>query len=69
MPKTASDQIMLLFAFVTATLVWGGLAMGLQGRKVPPEFKDIALFLGGGVLQQSGSVLILPLNNNFKVIG
>jgi len=50
MPKTASDQIMLLFAFVTATLVWGGLAMGLQGRKVPPEFKDIALFLGGGVL-------------------
>ena len=50
MPKTASDQIMLLFAFVTATLVWGGLIMGLQDRKVPPEFKDIALFLGGGVL-------------------
>lgn len=50
MPKTSDDQIMLLFATLTASLVWGGLIMGLQGRKPPPEFKDIALFLGGGVL-------------------
>lgn len=50
MPKTSDDQIMLLFALLTASLVWSGILMGLQGRKFPPEFKDIALFLGGGVL-------------------
>jgi len=48
--QTSADLIVLLFAITAVTFFGGIFVMGFQGRKPPPEFKDIGLTLGGGVL-------------------
>jgi len=49
-PKTTADKIVFLFALTAASFLWGILIMGYQERKPPPEFKEVGLFLSGGVL-------------------
>ena len=55
LPQTTTDLVVLLFAFTSASFLWGVLVMGYQERKPPPEFKEIGLFLGGGVLGAVGA--------------
>jgi hypothetical protein len=54
LPKTTADLVVLLFALTASSFLWGILVMGYQERKPPPEFKEIGLFLGGGVLGAVG---------------
>lgn len=49
-PKTASDQVVFLFALTAASFLWGIIIMGYQERRPPPEFKEIGLFLSGGII-------------------
>ncbi|MEG4294227.1 hypothetical protein Q5692_35735 [Microcoleus sp. C2C3] len=55
LPQTTTDLVVLLFAFTAASFLWGIIIMGYQERKAPPEFKEIGLFLGGGVLGAIGA--------------
>ena len=49
LPETATDQILLYFTLLTAGFCGAIIIMGYQERRPPPEFKEIALFMGGGV--------------------
>jgi hypothetical protein len=49
LPETTTDQILLYFTLLTASFSAAIIIMGYQERKAPPEFKEIALFIGGGV--------------------
>lgn len=49
LPETTTDQILLCFALLTTSFGGAIIVMGYQERKPPPEFKEIALFIGGGV--------------------
>lgn len=46
-PQTTTDLIVLLLTGIVASLVFAIIIMGYQERKIPPEFKDVALFIGG----------------------
>ena len=49
LPQTTTDLILLLFTGIVGSLTFAIIIMGYQERKIPPEFKDIALFIGGVV--------------------
>jgi hypothetical protein len=47
LPETTTDLIVLLLTAMVGSLTLAIIVMGLQERKIPPEFKDIALLVGG----------------------
>jgi len=49
LPQTTTDLILLLITSLVGSLVIAIVVMGYQERKIPPEFKDISLYLGGVV--------------------
>jgi len=47
LPETTTDLIVLLLTSMVGSLVFAVIILGIQERKIPPEFKDIILFVGG----------------------
>jgi hypothetical protein len=49
LPETTTDQILLCFTLMVGSFTASMIIMGFQGKPTPPEFKESALFIGGGV--------------------
>jgi hypothetical protein len=48
-PETATDFILLGVTGIFGMIVTAMIVMGYQEKKIPPEFKDTAIFIGGGI--------------------
>jgi hypothetical protein len=59
-PQTVNEQVTLLFASLVAILIWAMIIMAALQRKIPSEFKETALTLGGFV---SGGIAAQKLSS------
>lgn len=44
-PQTAIEQILVILAFGTLSLIFSVIVLGCQGRKIPEEFIDLLKIL------------------------